>query len=113
MTKLSMLVFDSFGPNGNTGVWINTGNLDPNFSLHVFGLESGGSLQVFGANYPYTATPLTPDQTDPNSALILTLASTGTPSITPINMSVGWIQIVKIPGTTPTETFVRLAGRQL
>jgi hypothetical protein len=113
MIPLSIGVLDTSGPNGNTGVWINMGNVDPNFSLHVFGLETGGVLDVFAANYKYTATPLSPDQTDPNAALLLTITGTGTPSIQAVNMSVGWIQIVKTPGTTPTETFVRLAGRQL
>lgn len=111
MTPFNTLALDSI--NGDTGDWLNLSGVDPNFSIHVYGLETGGSIQVFVANYNKFATPATPAQTDPNAALLTTITSTGAPSITPVAMSVGWLQVVKTPGTTPTETFVRIAGRQL
>lgn len=110
MTSYSVQAFDSSA--GNNGKWVYIGNIDPEFSLHVAGLESDGKLDVYLVNNDKQTTPQTP--TDSTAAKFATIngQTGGAPSITPVTMSAGWLQIVKTPGAVPTETIVRIAGRQ-
>ena len=109
MTSYQATIFDT-AANGDTGIWVYVGNLDPEFSLHVYGLESDGSLKIYLVNNSKFYAPATP--TDDTAALFTTINGAAAPSITPVTMSAGWLQIVKTPGVTPTDTVVKLAGRQ-
>lgn len=109
MTPMNGLALDTSAATGNTGPWINTSHLDPDWSLHVVGLEAGGTIKVLASN----SLTVPPTPTDPTAAVLATItgATGGAPSINPFSTNSAWLQLVKTPGSGPTTTVVRLSGR--
>lgn len=102
MRVANIEVFDS--ANGNTGNWVQTSSHWGAWSLHVIGLEAGGSLSVNMSNAASQPAP-----GDPTGVSVATVTNAGN-SFASGSTVAQWIQIVKTPGTTPTPTTVRLFG---
>lgn len=123
MTPLNILVFDSSGPGGNIGNWIPCHNFMPRFSLQIIGLEAGETINVYATNYnKFAEYASNPAIQDTSAGIIATYTGTGEPYILTLDVTVGWIQIVKTGGAAPskgttasvssTPTYVQLAAIQ-
>jgi hypothetical protein len=110
MQQSSNNIFDSNTATNNAGNWINIGNLAPNSSLHIVGLEAGGSLQLLLSNVPYPG-PQPGDTTVVALTPIAAIAGGGPLMVAGPTLPVQYLQVVKTPGVAPTRTTVQMFGQ--
>jgi len=104
------LAFNS--QTSNLGNWIDMARYY-SWSLHIFGLEAGGSLSLFGSNAMFKPTDgvVDPFAVQIGEAITATnlntlIGNSGLPTV-------HWMQIQKTPGGAPTQTTVNLFAQLL
>jgi hypothetical protein len=120
----NLLALDTL--SSNSGTWVNVGRYT-NWSLHVTGLESGGSIALNVSNSdPKSGAPVSivvggqtddeagngTDQHAPtvNGFTLTSLTATNGQAFYNNVAVCQWVQLTKTPGGSPTRTIVRLYG---
>lgn len=105
MQIVNNTVFDATA--SSYGPWFDMAQLNT-WSLHIIGLETGGTLTIYVSNEPFL--PTTSVQ-DANAATLETVTGTGAPLMVQANGKSHWMQIRKTASGTPTLTVVNLFGQ--
>jgi hypothetical protein len=102
MGSANNLILDS--SNGNASNWMDISKYGTTWSLHAISLEAGASLKVYASNASSQPLP-----TDPTGVLLETIpTASGNNVFWNGATTANWLQVVKVPGGSPTETFVRI-----